>query len=106
MNRASMLKSCMFVLALLAFAPPSVAAEQWGQPVPIDGKCTVAADERWKAQEKFVWERVCAGRLANFNGVEGYGGNLDPRKSALPENRILSPAFLEAILLNDKYRHV
>ncbi len=102
-----MLQTYVLVLALLAFAPPSAAAQQWGQPVPIDGKCTVAADERWKPQEKFVWERVCAGRLANFNAVDGYGGNLDPRKStALPDNRILSPAFLEAILLNDKYRHV
>src|SRR5205823_8197014 len=39
--------------------------------------------------------------------VDGYGGNLDPRKStAWPENRILAPTFLEAILLNEEYRRV
>jgi hypothetical protein len=76
------------------------------QPMPTNGKCSVPADPRWTPQETFVWQHVCIGEVANFNSGQAYGGDLDPRRSeGLPESRILRPAFLEAILLADKYRH-
>jgi len=85
--------------------PLSARSEAIAQAVPTERGCAVPADERWSKQEKFVWERVCIGQPADFNKEAGYGGDLDPRKlPALPESRILTPVFLETILLNDKYR--
>jgi hypothetical protein len=93
-------------LALLLLAPASAFAEDpWGQPLPRDGKCSVLPDEAWSPQEKFVWENVCAGRDANFNKAEGR--TLDPRKpEEWPTSRNLTSAFLETILLEEKYRRV
>ena len=57
-------------------------------------------------QEKFVWQHVCVGDVANFNVGPDYGGNLDPKRpEGLPDSRILRSSFLETILLADKYRH-
>jgi hypothetical protein len=94
------------ILLTLVFAPVGSRAEDPAQPIPSDGKCLVPADEQWTPQEKFVWERVCVGEIANFNyNAPGYGGNLDARKpEGLPSNRILRSSFLETILLKDKYR--
>jgi len=92
------------LLALMA-VPLAGRSEEIAQAVPTDRGCAVPANERWSPQEKFVWDRVCTGQIADFNKETGYGGDLDPRKlPALPESRILTPAFLETILLNDKYR--
>src|SRR5262249_57789409 len=75
---------------------------------PPKGSCPVPADtQRWTKQEIFVWERVCAGHIANFNEETGYGGKLDANgPEGLPESRILRSKFLETILLEDKYRAV
>ena len=46
----------------------------------------------WTPQEKWVWEQVSQGEIADFNKAEGYGGKLSPRKSeSWKENRILRP---------------
>ena len=59
----------------------------------------------WTEQEKWVWSRVSEGEIADFNKAEDYGGKLDPKKpEEWPESRILTPAFLETILLNEPYR--
>ncbi len=93
------------VLTLLV-ASLNARGEDIAQPVPADGKCSVPADPQWTPQEKFVWQHVCIGEVADFNKAPGYGGDLDPRKpQGLPDSRILRPAFLETILLKDKYRH-
>jgi hypothetical protein len=76
------------------------------QPVPAKGQCSVPADPQWTPQEKFVWQHVCIGEVADFNAGSDYGGNLDPKRSeGLPASRVLRPAFLETILLADKHRH-
>jgi hypothetical protein len=92
---------------MLLIAPPPAHGQQAQQDVspPLDAACPVPADQRWTPQERFVWERVCIGEVANFNAAPGYGGNLDPMKEAdWPQSRVLRPAFLEAILLKDPYR--
>ena len=99
--------SHLLVVLMLLIAPPSARGQQAQQDVspPLDAACAVSADERWTPQEKFVWERVCVGEVANFNAAPGYGGKLDPMKPAdWPQSRVLRPAFLEAILLKDPYR--
>ena len=60
----------------------------------------------WTPQEKWVWEQVSQGEIADFNKAEGYGGKLSPRKSeGWKENRILRPKFLETILLQEPYQN-
>jgi hypothetical protein len=95
------------VLLIILVAPLTLRAEDVPQPVPAaEGKCSTPADEHWKAQEQFVWRRVCLGDEANFNIEPGYGGDLDPKEPAgLPESRILRSTFLATILLSDGYRH-
>ena len=99
----------LFGLILLV-ATHGVSAQQAVQSSSLDEPCSVPADSHWTAQEKFVWQRVCLGKVANFNeepGYEGEGGavKLDPLKpDGWPQNRILRPAFLQAILLEDSYR--
>ena len=45
------------------------------------------------------------GKIADFNKAEGYGEELDPKDpKGWPSNRILRPAFLETILLQEPYR--
>jgi hypothetical protein len=93
------LHAVMITLLLTAFGV------QAARPVPADGQCPTAADERWTPQEAFVWGRVCIGQVADFNAAPEYGGDLDPKRpEGLPDNRVLSSAFIETILLSDKYR--
>jgi uncharacterized protein YjbI with pentapeptide repeats len=73
--------------------------------MPDNGVSAVPPAEDWTPQEKFVWERVAGGEIADFNTADGYGGNLDPKRpEGWPENRVLRPAFLETLLLKDPYR--
>jgi hypothetical protein len=83
----------------------TAGAEATAQPVRPHGKCSVRVEENWKPQERFVWRQVCVGKTANFNEADGYGGALDPTAArGFPANRILSSAFIEAILLKGVYR--
>src|SRR6516162_4871921 len=99
-----------FLLVALVLLGASFEARGEGRPAApsANGNCSVAADaQRWTKQEIFVWERVCAGAIADFNEGTAYGGDLDPnRPEGLPESRILRSKFLETILLEDKYRRV
>jgi uncharacterized protein YjbI with pentapeptide repeats len=94
----------ILVLTLL-IAAAAAHAEEPSPSTPAGAGCVVPSDPSWTPQEKFVWERVCAGAVADFNGEAAYGGQLDPLKLAtLPNNRVLRQVFLEAILLDEHYR--
>jgi len=59
----------------------------------------------WTPQEKWVWEQVRQGKIADFNKADWYGGQLDPKEpKGWPEGRILRPEFLKAILLDEELR--
>jgi cytoskeletal protein CcmA (bactofilin family) len=59
----------------------------------------------WTDQEKWVWSRISKGEVADFSSAKDYGGKLDPKKpEEWPESRILTPAFLEMMLLHEPYR--
>jgi hypothetical protein len=93
----------LFTLTLF-IALPSASAQQ-AAPDSLDESCAASFGSRWTPQEKFVWERVCVGAVANFNAAPGYGGDLDPSKPAdWPQSRVLRPAFLRMILFADPYR--
>jgi len=67
--------------------------------------CQTAPLESWTPQEKWVWQHVCEGKIADFNEAKDYGGKLDPKKpKGWPSNRVVRPTFLETILLHDPYR--
>jgi hypothetical protein len=97
-----------FLVVLFLFAAFEARSEGNPQAASADRHCSVPADtQRWTKQEIFVWERACAGAIADFNDGTDYGGNLDPNGTqGLPESRILRSKFLETILLEDKYRSV
>jgi hypothetical protein len=98
---------CLLISLVALAAPIAARADSPPQPIPADGKCAVPADPNWTKQEQFVWLNACTGKEADFNNEPDYGGDLDPKSPAgLPENRILRSSFIEAILLNDKYRSV
>jgi uncharacterized protein YjbI with pentapeptide repeats len=94
------------LLALtLSIAPLGARGQEPKQPASLEKPCSVSADPSWTPQEKFVWERVCAGEDADFNAAPGYGGHLDPTKPEdWPQNRVLRPKFLEMILFKEPYR--
>lgn len=76
-----------------------------GTPAFPGKSCQVPGSPDWKPEERWVWTQVCEGKIADFNQLEGYGGVLDPKvPEDWPENRILRPAFLEAILLHQPYQ--
>jgi hypothetical protein len=104
MNRRTALGffGVFIVLTLLV-----VAYDLRGQEAADSGSLTerCSPDPLWTPQEAFVWERVCTGKVADFNTSENYGGDLDPNKpGGLPDTRVLRPAFLEMILLKEPYR--
>ena len=64
-------------------------------------KCLVAAEDQWSAAERFVWDRACAGEVADFSKKGGY---LDPKTpDKWGQDRVVSAAFLRTVL-GDKYR--
>jgi hypothetical protein len=76
-----------------------------GKPALPGEECQTNPRKTWTPQEKWVWEQICRGKIADFNKAKGYGGKLDPKKDKeWPKNRILRPAFLETILLHEPYR--
>jgi len=83
-----------------------------GKPILPGETCQTEPLDRWTPQEKWVWKQVCEGKIANFNGSDAYGGELDPRrpKENIEEwtkewsKRILTSEFLETILLHEPYR--
>jgi hypothetical protein len=60
----------------------------------------------WTPQERWVWERVTQGEIADFHGAgASYGGPLDPKEpKGWPESRVLRPGFLETVLLHQPWR--
>ncbi|MGR3293976.1 MAG: hypothetical protein ACUZ9M_08200 [Candidatus Scalindua sp.] len=52
-----------------------------------------------------MWKQLCEGKIADFNKIGVCGGKLDPKKpEEWPDSRILTPEFLETILLHEPYR--
>lgn len=68
-----------------------------GQP------CQTPPRPEWTKPEKWVWQQVCEGKIADFNTL--HKGKLNPRDSdGWSPERLISPEFLETILLHDPFR--
>ena len=75
------MRRCGAIIFLTLLAAPFCArADEPAQPVPVYGTCAVPAREEWKAQEKFVWQQVCVGQVANFNSVAVTAGSSTPNR--------------------------
>ena len=63
----------------------------------------IALPLEWSEVEKWVWQQVILGQVADFNI---HYGELDPAESeGWSDKRVLSPDFLETILLFDPFRN-
>ncbi len=65
----------------------------------------------WSDAEKWVWEKICNGEIADFNIGKKYGGKLDPKKNEIwndanqnAQKRVLTSIFLETILTKEPYK--
>ena len=82
---------------------PSAARQIKGVPAQPGEHCSTTSGEDWSEPEKWVWEQVCRGNIADFN--EKQSRELDPATSdGWTEDREIRPSFLETILLHEPYR--
>ena len=64
--------------------------------------CRVEADTSWTEVERWVWDRLCVGEIADLG--ERDGRELVPSDSTgWDEKRLLTPNFLESILLHEPW---
>ncbi len=65
--------------------------------------CATPPVSDWTESEKWAWDRICTGQLANM--ADHAGGSDDPASSdKWPAGRDLSQRFLQTILLVEPYR--
>ena len=82
-----------FAVAILILTT-AVCGTQGQEPLSsteVNRSCPIASDSAWTPQEQFVWSQLCISGIAEL------------KKSSAPSTD-LRAAFLETILLNDKYR--
>ena len=76
-----------------------------GKPALPGNACQTEPLSDWMPQEKWVWKQVCEGKIADLSKFEGFNTKIAPGKFGyLSEIRILTPEFLETILLHEPYR--
>ncbi len=67
-------------------------------------KSSQIESNEWTPQEKWVWDCICKGEIADLNKFDGYDNKLDPKSTeGWHENRIIRPSFLKAIIFNESY---
>ena len=76
-----------------------------GKPTFPGKACQTKPLPDWMPQEKWVWKRVCEGKIADLSKFEGFNTKAALGKFGyLSEIRILTPEFLETILLHEPFR--
>jgi uncharacterized protein YjbI with pentapeptide repeats len=96
-----------FLVVVPAFLPHAMYAnDSTTLPVEHERRCKADPQKEWTAQERWVWQKICLGETADFNGAAGVvDGFLDPAiKEQWPKNRIIRSRFLETILLDEPFR--
>ena len=76
-----------------------------GKPTLPGEPCQTESLNKWTSQEKWVWKRVCEGKIADLSKFEGFNTKVALGKFGyLSEIRIITPEFLETILLHEPFR--
>ena len=109
LNPVISLIQVLALFLLFVMGPPILYAQD--RPIKVRSAlpgedCQTEPVKSWALQEKWAWNQICQGKTADFNIGEDYGGVLDPKKKDIkwPDTRVLSPAFLETVLLHEPYR--
>ncbi len=103
-NYNAMIRAMLVACLLASVWPASRSiAKDVGVPRLPGDSCQTQPLEKWTDQEKWVWGEVCAGRIVNLADEFGGAENVADA-SNWPEKRILTPAFLETILLHEPFR--
>ncbi len=88
--RIAIVRPLLFLFCMLS------AGQTIAQPAGND--CITKPHASWTVVEQWAWERICAGEIADLNLRDGR--NLDPDiDTGWDEERLLSPGFLENVLL-------
>ncbi len=100
--RLALMAVHFIIFAILVQASPTAAHTKPARP---GEPCQTQPHWTWTEPEKWVWERVCKDEEADFNERYGVDPPLDPKSAdGWTENRELSSAFLETILLHEPFR--
>ncbi len=98
--------TALFLLATSGTFSLCVGGEEFikGKPALPGRACQTKPLPDWMPQEKWVWKQVCKGEIADLNKFEGFNTKIAPGKfDRLSEIRILTPDFLETILLHEPF---
>ncbi|MBC8549711.1 MAG: hypothetical protein H8D23_08660 [Candidatus Brocadiales bacterium] len=83
-----------------------VEEERIKEKPALPGKvCQTKPLFNWTPQEKWVWNQICNGKIADFNERDKeYDKAFDPKNhKRKPKGRLLTPEFLETILLHEPF---
>lgn len=76
-----------------------------GKPALSGKACQTKPLPDWMPQEKWVWKKVCEGKIADLSKFEGFNTKVALGEFGyLSEIRILTSEFLETILLYEPFR--
>lgn len=82
-------------------SPSAGQEEQACSILPVD-PYEIAPKPDWSEPEKWVWQQLCQGKIADFNRLYG---ELDPKTpNCWSETRVITPSFLETILTAKPYQ--
>jgi len=90
-------------------SPQLAGQPQTGVPALPGEECQIGPYEKWSEPEKWVWQKTCGGQIADFSKQYGLAEPLNPKDpnswDEIERNRrLLSPEFLETILLHQPWR--
>ncbi len=76
-----------------------------GKPALPGKACQTKPLFDWTPQEKWVWNQICNGEIADFNERDKeYDKVFDPKNyKRKPKGRLLTPEFLETILIHEPF---
>ncbi|MCH8030000.1 MAG: pentapeptide repeat-containing protein [Candidatus Dadabacteria bacterium] len=85
-----------------------MSEQEKGIPALPGEPCKVQPHPKWTPQEQWAWKQICEGKRADLSHRSGdkSGSLLDPTNDwiVFPDDRVITPEFLETILLHEPYR--
>lgn len=101
--------ACCILLSFIIYTKNESLAKNCYETTLPGHKCQTEPLDEWTPQEKWVWRKVCEGKIANFNKKRSSSQTLNPNNPENwkgHENRIITPRFLRTILLYEPFNKV